>query len=173
MKQLQSPYWSPPTTDDLITKNDSMVWFDHSITNCWTYQIINSFLDTENGIRPVNLKLIFFKPWSSGGDNSANTSIPTEHKARDTSIKWQRTLKNFRYDMASSVWVKIRISLTNRICLSQKSLTAFNVPKPWPMARVNQSCELWFSLINNFERAESISSIWDQIFTLVTLEVPE
>ena len=27
--KLQSPYWSPPTTDDLITKNDSMVWFDH------------------------------------------------------------------------------------------------------------------------------------------------
>ena len=53
-----SPYWTPHTTDDLMTTNDSMVWFDQIITNCWTYQIINSFLDTENGIRPVNLNLI-------------------------------------------------------------------------------------------------------------------
>ena len=34
----------------------------------------------------------------------------------------------------------------------------------WPM--INQSCELWLSLINNFEGATSIYSIWVQIFAL-------
>ena len=37
----------------------------------------------------------FFKPRRSGGDNSANTSIPTEHKARDTSIKMTEDLGKF------------------------------------------------------------------------------
>ena len=73
-----------------MTTDDLMIWFDQIIKNCWTYQIIKSFLDTKNGIMPVNLKAAFFKLRRSGGNNSALTSIQTKQGAKDDSIKNDR-----------------------------------------------------------------------------------
>ena len=62
-------------------------------------------MDTKNGIMLVNLKADFFKPRRSGGDNSALTSIPTKHGARDTSIQNDRGPWKIleKLDMASNI----------------------------------------------------------------------